>query len=987
MVTTTTPKRLLASIALSFLILGNILGYAQTIIIGTPSLSFTQACASQSFNSYNVSFTVFPTANIQSGNQFIVEMSDSSGSFATATTLTTVTSSTTTVNANFSLPTTTAGENYRIRVRSTAPAVTSPSSVAFSAYYAVHNQPFSINNNVGTLSFCEGGNATLQVDATGTPASPLFYSGLNYKWYRNFAEISGATGPSLNITQSGNYYAIVDYGSCVMNSYSNIVTVNVTPGINLSISAANGEEVICNGNPRILTSSHQNSGYTYQWFKNNVAISGATNATYAATQEGTYKLKITFGGCEFESNSIFLELVDLLVDWDVDPLEILIPGETLTIASITNAVNPTYQWKKNNITISGANLPTYTLNQPGIYTLVVTENTTCNVSEELNVTVQFPTGFNGTIQNNGDYLACSSSSSTLTLASLTALTTNGNISVNTSNSSYTYQWLLNNNPIAGATSTSYTIANATQNGNYKLRITIPGYTPFETNSIAVNLRIETPTVTVQGALCGVSTVTLQSSITHSEYSYRWYRNNVLITGATQPSYTTNQIGNYYVVLSHTGCTATSAAVNLVENSIAAELNYSGSTLLIPGETKTLSVTTNANNPQFQWFRNNAIIAGATSSTYNATEDGTYRVLVTQSVGCNATQEASVVLHYPNSFTVTIGPNSGYENCSSTQATLSITSFQANGNTETQSLLSNSFGYVYDWYRNGTMIQSSSSTTFNVSSNALNGTYELRIQIPNFPNVISNNVTIQLGVAESIVLTSSGTLCENGGEVVLSSSVTNSQYELAWYAEGSNQILGTSPELTVSIPGNYYLTAVFQGCNYTSNSLDINVTTSNGISLSIPQNITLIQGGSRNVTASGAESYVWILDNTIVGTGTDFLVTQPGNYTVTGTTGSCEYSTTFTVTVVENTSTVVPNVVTMNNDGKNDFWSIPNEYVNKEEVEVTIYSSTGKVVYRTRNYQNNWPEPGLQVSKKEPVYYYTISENEAIVKKGSITVIQ
>src|SRR5690606_10329501 len=111
--------------------------------------------------------------------QFIVELSDSSGNFASATTLTTSTSVNSPVNASFAMPTTVAGEAYRIRVRSTAPAVTSPVSVAFSAYYAVHNQPFSINNNSGTVSFCEGGNITLQVDNTGTPASPLFYSGLS----------------------------------------------------------------------------------------------------------------------------------------------------------------------------------------------------------------------------------------------------------------------------------------------------------------------------------------------------------------------------------------------------------------------------------------------------------------------------------------------------------------------------------------------------------------------------------------------------------------------------------------------------------------------------------------------------------------------------------------------------------------------------------------------------------------------------------------
>ena len=64
-----TPRKLLFS-SLFLLLLNSIgSGYAQTIIIGTPSLGFTQACASQGFNSYNLSFTFFPVTNVQPGNQ------------------------------------------------------------------------------------------------------------------------------------------------------------------------------------------------------------------------------------------------------------------------------------------------------------------------------------------------------------------------------------------------------------------------------------------------------------------------------------------------------------------------------------------------------------------------------------------------------------------------------------------------------------------------------------------------------------------------------------------------------------------------------------------------------------------------------------------------------------------------------------------------------------------------------------------------------
>lgn len=982
-----TLEKLCFSALLSLLFISNSNGYAQTIVIGTPDLGFSQACAFSGFNDYSLTFTVFPISNIQIGNQFIVELSDASGNFTTPTTLTTTTSNSSPVSVSFALPTNTAGEAFRIRIKSTAPATTSPVSVSFSAYYALHNQPFSINNNVGTVSFCDGGNTTLQVDNTGTAASPLFYSGLTYKWYRNFAEVAGATGPSLNVTQTGNYYAIVDYGSCVMNSYSNIVTVNVTAGINLSITSAGNVDSICDGTPKILTASHQNAGYTYQWFKNNVAIVGATNATYNATQEGTYKLRITFGGCVFESNSIFLELIDLQIVWDVNATEVLIPGEQLPINSINNATTPTFQWKKNNVVITGATTANYTVTEAGTYQLTVTETQGCTISEQLTVVVQYPIGFSATIQNSGDYQSCNSTTCTLSLNSIIAQTSTGNIAVNLPNPNFTYQWLLNNAPIAGATSPTNTISNATQNGSYKLRVTIPSFTPIESNAISIALQIQTPVITAVGALCGTNSVQLNSSITNAVFTYKWYKNNTLITGASSPSYSTNQAGNYHLVISNGSCSVTSNAINLEQNSITATLNLPTTSILIPGETKAITVSTNAVNPSFQWYRNNAIITGATSATFNATTDGTYKVIVNQTTGCNATQEASCSLIYPTSFAVTITADENYYSCSSEEATLSMSSFNAIAGTEMVSLLGNTFNYTYEWYKNGSLVLSAAANTFLVTSSVENGTYELRIVIPQFNQIVSNELSIQLGTASSFEITSEGLLCDSGGSVELQANLSNPTYILKWYAVGNDTVLGTESSLTVTNTGEYYLTITFEGCDYSTNSIAVNVTTSDGISLNVADDFTILTGSSEEVIASGAENYTWYLNNEEIGTGNSLLVSTSGEYTVIGTIGDCEFTKTFTVTSLENASIVIPNIISINNDGINDFWSIPNQYVNKEEVEVIIYSPKGKVVFRARKYQNNWPTTGLEYSKKEPVFYYTISNQDEIVKRGSITVIE
>ncbi|MEL6812634.1 MAG: gliding motility-associated C-terminal domain-containing protein, partial [Bacteroidota bacterium] len=123
---------------ISFFMVSCIMKLEAQIVIGTPDLQFTQACANESFNTFGVNFVFSPETGLSSSNQFIVELSNSQGDFSEASTV--FTSNPGAINsspasANFSLPTTTAGDGYKIRIRSTDPVATSTSSESFSSYY------------------------------------------------------------------------------------------------------------------------------------------------------------------------------------------------------------------------------------------------------------------------------------------------------------------------------------------------------------------------------------------------------------------------------------------------------------------------------------------------------------------------------------------------------------------------------------------------------------------------------------------------------------------------------------------------------------------------------------------------------------------------------------------------------------------------------------------------------------------------------------
>ena len=129
---------------------------------------WTAACASATFNEYFINFTWLPTVN--SDNEFILELSNASGTFDSPKELARVADKNSDFDFEFSfaLPTDTRGDGYRFRVRSTSPAKTSPVSDAFEMYYFDFNSTLAIRElgDTGTptaqkIQLCNGGTTTL----------------------------------------------------------------------------------------------------------------------------------------------------------------------------------------------------------------------------------------------------------------------------------------------------------------------------------------------------------------------------------------------------------------------------------------------------------------------------------------------------------------------------------------------------------------------------------------------------------------------------------------------------------------------------------------------------------------------------------------------------------------------------------------------------------------------------------------------------------
>lgn len=109
-----------------------------------------------------------------------------------------------------------------------------------------------------------------------------------------------------------------------------------------------------------------------------------------------------------------------------------------------------------------------------------------------------------------------------------------------------------------------------------------------------------------------------------------------------------------------------------------------------------------------------------------------------------------------------------------------------------------------------------------------------------------------------------------------------------------------------------------------------------------------------------------------------LVTETGQYNmvVQNSCGTAKDS-----LYVSNSVLNIANLVTVNNDQKNDCWKIQSNN-STEKIHVSIYNSWGSSVFSDNNYQNNW----CPMDESDGIYYYDITYNNACAKKGWLQVM-
>ncbi len=148
-------------------------------------------------------------------------------------------------------------------------------------------------------------------------------------------------------------------------------------------------------------------------------------------------------------------------------------------------------------------------------------------------------------------------------------------------------------------------------------------------------------------ICGNSSTILDAT-TDNATGYQWQLNGVDIPGATNPTYEVTASGTYSVTVDIGICNTTDdVTVTMMPIPI---VQLDPDFHFCEGETVTLnSILGNPNGGEtYQWYKDGLEVLGATADTLSITESGTYRLDVSNTIGCVGTDEIVATMdEYPN----------------------------------------------------------------------------------------------------------------------------------------------------------------------------------------------------------------------------------------------------------------------------------------------------------------------------------------------------
>jgi gliding motility-associated-like protein len=653
--------------------------------------------------------------------------------------------------------------------------------------------------------------------------------------------VTGVTAGSASIS-----YVVTNASGCSATAITNI-TVNALP-VQPTVTAG-GSTVFCAGSSVVLTSS---AGTSYQWYKNGTAIVGATAVSYTATTSGTYSVSVgNSNGCMSVASTGTPVTMN-----DLPSTPVISAGGPTTFCAggsvvLSSSVASGNQWYLNGAIINAATDQQIKVEHSGSYTVVnIVNGCSSLVSNTIVVTENsLPTA--PVITAAGPITFCL-----------------GNSVLLTSSTGSTYQWLKDGKGIVGQTNKTLTV---TTGGSYQVSIKdangcsnllLSNKIAVTVNEIPVKPEIFTNRPT---SFCNGDSSILQSS---AAIGNQWYKDGIAIIGATTQNLKVKVAGLYTVkVTNESGCLSTvSEGINITVTNLPVTpvITVVGSTNICKGDSVFLKSSASSGN---EWYLNNELIPGATSTGIYASKSGSYSVIETNIFGCNsapANSKQVIVNALPDTPLI---------------ATSGKTTFCAGGSV----VLSSSAGNAYQWLRNGIDIVGANSQTYTATATGL-----YSVSVANLAGCKKSSATVipvnavPLPVG-NIIGSTIQFICTNGSQTL--EAIGGASYK--WFKDAVLIPGNTTSKLVASLPGLYSVSVLNEfGCETkatkTVQILQIQKPKADYVyDIYCTNKIVNFQSTS-NVSGSGPVNYVWTDGNVISkfsSSSPSFVFKNPGTYNI------------------------------------------------------------------------------------------------------------
>ncbi len=534
-------------------------------------------------------------------------------------------------------------------------------------------------------------------------------------------------------------------------------------------------------------------------------------------------------------------------------------------------------------------------------------------------------------------------------------TNNGSATVAASGGTAPYQYTWNPGNLTGASQNSLSV------GTYTVSVVDAASCTGSTTVTIGQASTLNLTMSAVSSTCGLSNGTASVNVTGGSgaYSYVWSP-----AGGTASTTTPVAGGVTYTVNVTNGtCTGSnsilvgsSTAVTSTSSTVGSNCGSSNGSATVTPSGGTLPYT-------YVWSP-----SGGNGATANNLSSGPYSVLITDGSGCSLTLPVNVP--------AIGGPTVTISNIIGASCGQSIGSATAN-------VTGGTFPYTYSWSPSGGSGATASGLT--------TGTYTVSVTDATGCLVSENAVIPGSAQIVNVGNVTDENCGQSNGQISLNITGGTSPFTYNWTPSGPN-----SPLLT-NLTGGQYSVTVTDASGCTANStFTVDVVGTLPVSVN-PSSVSITEGETVELTASGGISYTWTPSTGIncLTTSCDTvsaspLVTTTYEVVVTSATGcqGTEYVTVY-VNPICSKEIFVPTIFSPNNDGKNDQQCVLGNCI--ASMEFSIYNRWGEKVFSTTDQNQCWD--GLYKGKKvnSGVFIYRLNakliNGSEVNQSGNITVTQ